>query len=187
MKQILFVSHCVLNTASKVKSYKTDEMAREEALRRRLVHAAVDQGVQLIQLPCPEFLQYGARRWGHTCDQFDNVFFRDYCRRMLGPVLVQIQEYLENPEEFELLGVLGIDGSPSCGVKYTCRAPWGGEFSGRDVTDLLKSCKLSEGSGVMITILGEMLAQKGITMRMEGLFAPQPERALSMLEPEKKL
>ena len=80
-----------------------------------------------------------------------------------------------------------IDGSPSCGVKYTCRAPWGGEFSGRDVTDLLKSCKLSEGSGVMITILGEMLAQKGITMRMEGLFAPQPERALSMLEPEKKL
>lgn len=183
MKQILLVSHCLLNTASKVKGFKEEAMEKEEALRRQFLHAAIDHGVHLIQLPCPEFLQYGARRWGHTFDQFDNVFFREQCRNMLKPVLLQLQEYMENPEEFELIGVLGIDGSPSCGVKYTCRAPWGGEFSGRDVTDVLKSCRLSEGSGVFMSVFKEMLKENGIEMKMEGLFAHEPERAMGMLEP----
>ena len=66
MKKILLVSHCLLNTASKLKSYDLGDMEAKEALRRSLLKAAIDNGVQLLQLPCPELLQYGARRWGHT-------------------------------------------------------------------------------------------------------------------------
>lgn len=142
----------------------------------------MDQGIQLLQLPCPEFLQYGARRWGHTCDQFDNVFFRRRCREMLEPVVLQLREYLENPGEFEVLGVLGVDGSPSCGVKYTCRANWGGEFSGRDISEVIQACRLQEGSGVLMYVLREMLAENGIDLHFSGLFAPEPERALAMLD-----
>ena len=186
MKKILLVSHCLLNTASKLKSYDLGDMEAEEALRRSLLKAAIDNGVQLLQLPCPELLQYGARRWGHTCDQFDNVFFRQRCREMLAPVVLQVQEYLANPQEYEILGILGIDGSPSCGVKYTCRGPWGGEFSGRDVSGVLKQCHLAEGRGVFMDTLLEMLGENGITLKSDGLFPPEPERALAMVEGEEK-
>ena len=181
MKKILLVSHCLLNTASKLKSYDQSEMKAEDSLRKEIIKTAVDNDIHLLQLPCPEFLQYGYRRWGHTYDQFNNVFFRERCREMLQPVILQVKEYLENDTEFEIVGVLGIDGSPSCGVKYTCRAPWGGEFSGRDVTDVLHSCHLEEGSGVLLETLKKMLEEEGITLKMEGLFAPEADRALAMV------
>ena len=89
MKKILLVSHCVLNTAAKLKQFHTGEVGQEDALRHQVVRAALDHDIQLLQLPCPELLQYGARRWGHTCDQFDNVFFRQRCREMLQPIVMQ--------------------------------------------------------------------------------------------------
>ena len=38
MKKILLVSHCLLNTASKLKSYDVSEMKAEEGLRKQIVH-----------------------------------------------------------------------------------------------------------------------------------------------------
>ena len=58
------VSHCILNTAAKVVLYDEAEIKAEEALRRRFVGRALELGVQLVQLPCPEFTLYGAQRWG---------------------------------------------------------------------------------------------------------------------------
>ena len=95
MKKILLVSHCLLNTASKLKSYDESEMKAEDSLRKEIIKTAVDNDIHLLQLPCPEFLQYGYRRWGHTYDQFNNVFFRERCREMLQPVILQVKEYLE--------------------------------------------------------------------------------------------
>ena len=183
MKKILIVSHCILNNASKLKSFDEAEMQAEDALRREVLKKAIDSGVQLLQLPCPEYLQYGYHRWGHTMDQFNNVFFRSRCREMLQSVVQQLEEYLANPEEFQILGVLGVDGSPSCGVKYTCRAKWGGEFSGRsDLSELLGSCRLEQGSGVLMSVLREMLKEKNQEVKFDALFAPEAERAMEMLE-----
>ena len=64
MQKIVFVSHCILNTASKVVLYNQEEMDAEEALRKKFMHIAIDRDIQLIQLPCPEFTLYGANRWG---------------------------------------------------------------------------------------------------------------------------
>lgn len=75
MKKIIFVSHCILNTASKVVLYNQTDMDAEENLRKKFMHKAIDQEVQIIQLPCPEFTLYGPKRWGHVSNQFDNTFF----------------------------------------------------------------------------------------------------------------
>lgn len=182
MIKILFVSHCLLNTASKVKRFNREEIESEEALRRQVVRAAVDRGIQLVQLPCPEFLQYGSLRWGHCADQFDNPFFRSRCREMLEPILLQLEEYLSNEKDFEVLGVLGIDGSPSCGVRYTCRAQWLDEPDGSDRSKVFRGSRLDESSGVLMSVLGQMLRERGILVRMDGLYAAQPERAMAMLE-----
>lgn len=180
------VSHCLLNTAAKVRRFKEKEGADEEKLRKQVLKKAVDEEIQILQLPCPEFDMYGASRWGHTYDQFDNAFYRQKCRELLAPVMLELKEYQAHPEEFCLAGVLGIDGSPSCGVKYTCRGGWGGEFGGRDLEPVLRDVRRTEGRGVFMEVLMEMLRENGLEIPAEGLFAGEPERALGMVENRKE-
>lgn len=185
MQKIVFTSHCLLNTAAKVVLYRQDEIAAEEALRRRFLSAAVERGIQLVQLPCPEFTLYGARRWGHVSNQFDNPFFRDHCRRLLEPFLLQLREYLSLPERFRVLGVVGIDGSPSCGVDYTSRGDWYGSFGGRqDLAEVLATARLAKGRGVFMDELGRMLREAGLAEEVPvvSLYAPEPEKCLALLE-----
>lgn len=185
MQKIVFVSHCVLNIASKVIMYTPDDMAAEEALRKKFMHLAIDNDIQLIQLPCPEYLMYGANRWGHVSNQFDNVFFRKFCRKALEPILDQMKEYLAHEDRFEVLGVLGIDGSPSCGVDYTCTGDWYGSFEGRENLEAtLSTAKLSKGPGVLMSVLKEMLDEEGLSDRisMTAIFAPEPDKSLDLIK-----
>lgn len=184
MKKVLFVSHCILNTAAKVVLYNQEEIVAEENLRKQFMQKVIENGIQLVQLPCPEFTLYGTKRWGHVSDQFDNVFFRTHCRNILSPVIQQLKEYLENEDMFEVLGFVGVDGSPSCGVDYTCRADWYGAFDGRtDLEETLQSCRLSNGSGVFMRVLKEILAEEGLSDRIKisSLYAPEPEKCLKVI------
>ncbi len=185
MKKIVFVSHCILNVASKVVMYNQEEIDAEEELRKKFMHLAIDNDIQIVQLPCPEYTLYGAKRWGHVSDQFDNVFFRKHCRRILEPIIDQLKEYLAHEDRFEVLGIVGIDGSPSCGVDYTCRANWFGSFEGRmNLEETLSSCSMSKEPGVLIKVLREMLQEEGLEERIliTSLFAPEPEKCLNLLK-----
>ncbi|MBQ6478644.1 MAG: hypothetical protein IJI44_04660 [Erysipelotrichaceae bacterium] len=185
MKKIVFVSHCILNTASKVVLYNRKDIDAEEELRLRFMRKALDKGVQIVQLPCPEFTLYGAKRWGHVSDQFDNPFFRKHCRRILEPVIDQLKEYLSNKDRFEVLGIVGIDGSPSCGVDYTCYGECLGAFDGRsDLEDTLQGIRLDKGRGILMDVLQEMLKENGMAERivMHSLFAPEPDKCLDLLD-----
>ncbi|MDU6264721.1 MAG: hypothetical protein E6600_09455 [Anaerocolumna aminovalerica] len=130
MDKILIVSHCILNTSSKVVSYNQEEIKQENANREKLIKYVLKNNIQLLQLPCPEFLLYGAKRWGHVKEQFNHPYFRKQCREMLEPIIMQLKEYASYPERFQLLGIIAIDGSPSCGYHMTCKGDWGGEFTG---------------------------------------------------------
>lgn len=184
MKKILFVSHCILNTASKVALYNQEEIDTEEKLRQKFLQKAIDKGIQIIQLPCPEFTLYGSKRWGHVSDQFDNPFFKDHCRKLLSPILQQLKEYLSHMESFEVLGIIGIDGSPSCGVDYTCQGNWYGSFEGRkDLQKTLDTCRLVKTPGIFVRVLKEMLEEEGIAsqVKVTSLFAPEPEKCMKVL------
>ncbi len=182
MQDIIFVSHCVLNIASKVVMYNETEMAAEEDLRRRFVSKAVSQGVQLVQLPCPEFIMYGSRRWGHVSEQFDTPFFRSQCRKLLEDYMLQIKEYLSN-DRFRILGIVGIDGSPSCGVDYTCYGTWGGNLSDRDdLGDCIATSRLGTGKGILMDEFSKLLKEQGVEVPMVGLFAEEPQKIMALLE-----
>lgn len=185
MKKIIFVSHCILNTASKVIMYNQEEIDAEETLRKQFMRQVIDNDIQVIQLPCPEFTLYGAKRWGHVSSQFDNVFFRSHCRKLLSPILDQLKEYLANGERFQVLGFVGVDGSPSCGVDYTCFGDWYGSFECRkNLNETLDSCRLGKGSGVLMLTLIEMLKEEHLDdkVAITSLFAPEPEKCLSLLD-----
>lgn len=51
---------------------------------------------------------------------------------MLLPIVMQLEEYAAYPDRYDILGVYGINGSPSCGVDYTYDGDWGGELGGKD-------------------------------------------------------
>lgn len=185
MKKIIFVSHCILNTASKVVLYNQDEIDAEEALRLKFMRKVIENDVQVIQLPCAEFSLYGAKRWGHVSDQFDNIFFRNYCRQILTPIINQLIEYLDNPEFFEVLGIVGIDGSPSCGVDYTCQANWYGSFESRQgLQETLDTCKMVNKPGIFMDVLKQMLKENKLDdkVKVTSLFANEPQKCLSLLD-----
>lgn len=163
MKRLLFVSHCILNTASKV-AMDEAELQKEYQTKAILMNKVLEKGIQLFQLPCPEFILYGSRRWGHVKDQFNHPHFRSECLKMLEPVLMQLEEYLTYPEEYEVFGIVSVEGSPSCGYGLTCRGNWGGELSGNmdEVSDKVNSCTASEGPGVFMEILEQELKKRNL-------------------------
>ncbi len=161
---IMAVCHCILNPASKVASLDAAEYEAERALRDSAMEALLRHGVGLIQLPCPELTLYGAIRWGHVKEQFDNPFFRAHCRSLLSPYLGQLAEYASHPGRFRILGILGIDGSPSCGVHKTCTGAWGGELFCSGAQRALPQPVLKEGQGVFIEELLLLLNARGLTI-----------------------
>lgn len=184
MKKIIFTAHCILNTSAKVIQYNQEAVQAEEALRKQFMHKIIDNEIQVIQLPCPEFTLYGPRRWGHVSDQFNNVFFREHCRKLLKPILAQLKAYLAEEDWFEILGVVGVDGSPSCGVDYTSTADWYGSFRCREnLEDAVSGCKLIKKSGVFMEVLKEELEKEGLDQRIRitGLFAAEPEKCMDLL------
>lgn len=170
MKKILVVTHCLLNTASKVESYNIEEIKEESNLRKELLKKVFEEDIQLIQLPCPEFTLYGGSRWGHVKSQFDNTFFRNHCRRILQPIMDQLKEYDRNKDKYSILGVVAIDGSPSCGYNFTFDGNWGGEFGGcPNLTEKIQIINLVEQSGVFIEELKKLLDEEEIKIDIKTL------------------
>lgn len=182
MKNIIITAHCILNVASKVVLYNQEEIDSEENLRLKFLKEAIEKDVQFIQLPCPEFTLYGANRWGHVSDQFDNPFFRKHCHNLLNPILDEIEEYINHPDRFRVLGIIGIDGSPSCGVDYTCTGNCYGSFEGRkDLDKTLSDICLANKNGIFIDELKKLLEERKIKLPVIGLFADEPDKCLNLL------
>lgn len=169
-QQILIVSHCFFNDAVKLKNQNADDMKKERRLKRAFITQMLSQDIEFIQLPCPEFILYGSRRWGHAASQFNTPHFRREARLMLEPIVMQLEEYNQFPKQYEILGILGIDGSPSCGVNYTYDGDWGGELGdGEHLPQVLQTLEKISGPGVLMEVLKEMLDEKHLPVRLYSL------------------
>ncbi|MEG1447844.1 MAG: 2-thiouracil desulfurase family protein [Oscillospiraceae bacterium] len=159
MTNIYIVSHCVLNIGSKVKHVTNEDYEREENSRKRFLEKIISSGGQLIQLPCPEFLLLGAKRNGHARCQFDNPFFKQMSRDILKPYIMQIEEYIQNSSEYNICGIVGINGSPSCGIDFSYDA-----YSPEGEAEISQTKKpfSNQSKGVFMEILEQMLNEKGI-------------------------
>lgn len=165
MKYIILVSHCMLNTFSKVESFGEEE-GREEA-RRKVMKTILDNGIGIIQLPCPELIMYGTNRWGHVKNQFNTPHFREVCKTEFEVYLQQIEEYINNG--YNIIGILGIDGSPSCGVDLTCVGNWKGEIgSNPNLSDTIKTIEYINEKGILMEEISKALSKKGIEIEMFG-------------------
>lgn len=165
MEKILVVSHCILNKASKVKSYNMEEMEEENQLRKELLKEVFDKDIELLQLPCPEFIMYGSKRWGHVKNQFDNPLFRKNCKEILNPIIEQLKEYNNNKDRFQILGIVSVEGSPSCGYNLTCKGNYGGELGGcSNLQEKIESIVMVNEAGVFMEELKILLDKNDLHM-----------------------
>ena len=155
MKNLLIVSHCILNNAAKVEQDEA-ELAEEYKIREELMQLILKKDVQ---------------RWGHVKNQFQHPFYMEQCRKILEPVLLQLQEYAQHVEKFHVLGIVSVEGSPNCGYHLTCEGEWKGEIGTDEkrIQDIQKSLKMTENPGVYMEVLEKELQKRNMEIRSHSL------------------
>ena len=118
-RKVALLAHCLMNQNAKV-----CEGARYRGVVAPVLEALRSRGYLMQQLPCPELAFAGVRRWWAVYEQYDTPAYRAHCRRLAQAVAPLIEGYLRRGDELVLIG---LDGSPSSGVRFTSSEPgWGG-------------------------------------------------------------
>lgn len=109
-KRLALVAHCILNQNARVSG-----LAKRAGIIREVINAFIRNGVGVIQMPCPELAYAGLTRAPKTREQYDNSEFRSLCGRIAEELAGQIGEYERHGIKLKV--VVGVRGSPSCGVE----------------------------------------------------------------------
>ena len=156
-KKIIVVSHCLLNANAKV-----SPLSSYPGVLRNVMDRFIEDGAGILQLPCPESSYLGVNRWGMGYEQYDHPSFRRHCRNILKPSVDQIEAFVA--AGYIIIGIIGADGSPNCGVS---KIPSG--LSGcvirnmDDIESQLKGFRYLEGPGVFFGVLKKMLREREIS------------------------
>ena len=107
-KKLILLSHCILNQNSVVLP-----LARSKG-GFPIAKSLLDQGIGIIQLPCPEFKFLGPERKPMNKEEYDSPEYRTLCRDLFSPILEDIKKYLA--QGYSLVGIMGINESPTCSI-----------------------------------------------------------------------
>lgn len=158
-KKVIVLAHCILNQNSVVYPY-----GRNMEEFKKFIMEALDKNIGIVQLPCPELKAYGLKRWGHVKDQFEYREMEDIIKKLLKPYVDEIINYKNNGYEIE--GIYGIKGSPSCGISLTCRGNWSGEASSYEsIEDIKSRVKMVEEKGIFMEIFEKLLFENNIEIK----------------------
>jgi predicted secreted protein len=106
--KIEVLAHCLLNSHTRVKG---------------LAPLRYSPAGATVQLPCPEALYLGLSRWAVTRNQLDVPEFRRFCQKLIEPYADLLQMLTSDGKR---ISVVGVAGSPSCGVATTSAGYAGG-------------------------------------------------------------
>ena len=157
-KKVIFLAHCLLN-----QNAISDGTAVCPAAFGELIQLLLDREVGIVQMPCPELCCLGLDRGDIHGAERPVVEENTRIRRAMeedGPrqkrealanlVAEQVQEY--HKHGFQVLGIVGANRSPNCGVETTS------DFD-REV----------EGQGAFMDAIAQRLEAAGISVPMLGL------------------
>jgi len=145
-QEITVAAHCLLNPLTRV---------------RGLAPLPFQPEGPTVQLPCPEALYLGLERWAVTKNQLDVPQFRRFCRAL-------IEEYVDLLDMLARQGaslcIVGVAGSPSCGVETTSSGYTGGR---------VRECEHARvsGRGVFMEELLAELERRGVAFQAEDVGA----------------
>jgi predicted secreted protein len=151
--KLALVAHCILNQNSRVLG-----LAERSSVITEIVEFLMRNKVSIIQMPCPEFIYAGILRQPQTIDQYDNVTFRRHCRKIAEAIVDQIREYTKFGMKTKM--VIGVDGSPSCGVNETS--------TGNPCKNMAEH-ERAKGSGILIEELHLAFGKRKISIPFCGI------------------
>jgi len=170
-KKIVLVSHCILNQNS-----ISDGTADFPGTNASILKLLTESNVGIIQMPCPELsclgLDRGDVHGGERDVVVENTRIRhqletkrsaEIIQHLVDQIIFQIQEYIKNG--FSILGIIGINRSPSCGVQTTSN-------NNREVV----------GEGVFMERLKQELQRSGIHIDMVGIKALETDEAILSIQ-----
>jgi len=147
---VAFVAHCLLNQNSKV-----GEGAHCAGVYSPIVDVLRARGWRIEQMPCPELAFSGLNRFWAVREQYDTAAYRRHCQRLAVAVADVISLRAGQGEDIVLIGV---EGSPSMGVRVTSSDPErGGRPRWPDGTD-----EHAGGEGIFVEELRLELQRRGI-------------------------
>ena len=126
-KRVIIASHCILNQNSRIAT-----CAFSEAQTPGVVEFCLENKIGIIQGPCPETELLGLTRSGMDINALDGSYIAEdgeiydqlksprlapRLQAMAQNLIAQAKQYLD--QGFDVLGILGIAGSPACGVSLT--------------------------------------------------------------------
>lgn len=144
-RKVIFLAHCFLNTNTRFPGGCAYDGATTP-----LIKTFLDCGVGIIQMPCPEYLCLGLEKYKYG--EMSPEEIRKCFREKAEEVIKQIKDYLEFG--FDILGVIGMNPSPSCGVEITKGK---GTMLGID-----RDTSEKEGPGIFIEELIKLLKEERI-------------------------
>jgi predicted secreted protein len=119
-----------------------------------VINEIVKKDINIIQMPCPESLfpnlEIGLVRAPKSYSKYDTPDFRAHCMKLAQDVLTQIKAILNNG--YEIIGIIGIEYSPSCAVNI--------QYSNKGHINL---------SGIYIQELKKLLKENNISIPFLGI------------------
>lgn len=152
-KKVMFASSCILNVNNKVK-----ELARYRGAFKELLELMDEYDIGIQQMDCPETLFLGVNRWSAVKNLYDTPAFRRICREIAGRVADYTFSYIQ--AGYCVVGILLINGSPTCGCDMTCYdEKWGGT-----PTDFGNQSTFVEGKGILVEELIKTFEDRNIPL-----------------------
>jgi len=169
-KKVVIAAHCLLNQNS-----ISDGTAEMPSQFDAIINLFTSNKIGIIQLPCPEFLCLGLARRDEggakrelleentrirtlMCEE-GNV---ETLRNRAQEIAKQLEDYRKY--HFKILGLIGINRSPSCGVDTTT-------IDGRE----------TEGRGIFVKILEDEFLLKNIRLKMVGVKTSREEESVEKI------
>ncbi len=181
-KKVIFLAHCLLNENTRYLGGACYQGPIPE-----IVKTCIEHGIGIVQLPCPE-----QHAWGGVLKKRLLFFYGSkgiiwcWLRKLLLPIALLytkhvyrklanqavylIEDYKNS--DIKILGLVGVDASPSCGVCTTINIPKAVMSLGRITKDLTSSDDINQivmknveaGQGFYIERIKRELNKRGINI-----------------------
>ncbi len=154
--KVVYAAHCMLNQNARITT-----AADFPAMFEPLVDWLKAQKIGIIQMPCPELRVLGLGRVT-VREGLETAEGHKHLHELIDDLIFEIKEY--QFQGFDVVGILGKEGSPSCGVTQT----W---LDGRH----------QEGVGVFIRLFRERLARENLGVEILGVADHKQQEAIDWL------
>ncbi len=158
-KKVIFIPFCLLAQGLRAEGI----VKKFPAIVKPVINLLEENQVNLIQIPCPELEYEGIKRKPASKTKYDNETYRNICKRYASQIVSFIEDLVKN--EYEVLGVLGIENSPSCAVNY-----------------LFEKGKRIRGTGIYMEELKKKMKEKNIDVPFIGIDIYGMNKTISKLK-----